>query len=105
MAGTPGLLTPDLTPSSLAPVVEDETVRARAAPSPLDLSKRSRGTSADPTAPPPSAAITSAQPIEDLRKVTYPDPNKPPQTELNLHAQPGKFRYDRDFLLQFMEIC
>ncbi|KAG8720850.1 hypothetical protein FRC09_008886 [Ceratobasidium sp. 395] len=43
--------------------------------------------------------------IEDLSFVPYPKGIKAPNPDLNINARPGKFRYDRDFLLQFMDVC
>ncbi|OBZ69853.1 Eukaryotic translation initiation factor 4 gamma [Grifola frondosa] len=43
--------------------------------------------------------------IEDLGSITYPEGIKRPKVELNINAKRGKFRYDREFLLQFMTIC
>ncbi|KAI9441597.1 eukaryotic translation initiation factor 4G1, eIF4E-binding domain-containing protein [Lactarius indigo] len=55
-----------------------------------------------PTLP---SALATARPIEDLDRISYPEGIKNPMAELNVNAQKGKFRYDRDFLLQFMNIC
>ncbi|GAA6041001.1 hypothetical protein JCM8097_000533 [Rhodosporidiobolus ruineniae] len=54
---------------------------------------------------PSSAQIAAARPIEDLSAVSYPEGTKAPQAELNLNAEPSKYRYDREFLLQFMHVC
>ncbi|CAO1637709.1 unnamed protein product [Sympodiomycopsis kandeliae] len=51
-----------------------------------------------------SASLGSARFIDDLNKVTYPTSVQSPKKELNQSAEPGKFRYDRDFLLQFMGV-
>ncbi|KAH9944590.1 ARM repeat-containing protein [Amylocystis lapponica] len=51
------------------------------------------------------SALATARVIEDLSSVAYPEGIKSPKVELNLNAKQGKFRYDRDFLLQFMAIC
>lgn len=51
-----------------------------------------------------SVALDSARFIEDITKVSYPDKILSPRSDLNESAEPGKFRYDRDFLLQFMGI-
>ncbi|KAH9955045.1 hypothetical protein BC827DRAFT_1239687 [Russula dissimulans] len=45
-------------------------------------------------APPLPSALATARHIEDINRITYPQGIKK-----------GKFRYDRDFLLQFMNIC
>ncbi|KAI9439810.1 hypothetical protein H4582DRAFT_1813000 [Lactarius indigo] len=51
------------------------------------------------------SALATARHIEDLSRITYPEGVKSPKVELNVNTQNGKFRYDRDFLLQFMNIC
>ncbi|CAL1704072.1 unnamed protein product [Somion occarium] len=43
--------------------------------------------------------------IKDLNDVVYPEGIRRPQPTLNINAVPGKFRYDREFLLQFMTLC
>lgn len=73
-----------------------------------DLSKSptpEASSSAAKSATPSSAAISSARPISDLANVSYPESSKAPSSELNVDSNPGKYRYDRDFLLQFMAIC
>ncbi|CAL1711468.1 unnamed protein product [Somion occarium] len=76
------------------------TTPARPRPGPLDLSS-AKGAVA---APLPSALAT-ARIIDDLQSVPYPDGILSPKVELNVNAKEGKFRYDREFLLQFMAIC
>ncbi|KAI5982485.1 ARM repeat-containing protein [Pisolithus albus] len=58
----------------------------------------------DSSAPPLSALLT-ARNIDRLDEVEYPEGIRSPKTELNQNAKDGKFRYDRDFLLQFMAVC
>ncbi|QRW12604.1 eukaryotic translation initiation factor 4G [Ceratobasidium sp. AG-Ba] len=72
----------------------------RPVPGPLDLSSAQR----NQIAAPPSA-LASARIIEDLNAVSYPEAIKTPNPDLNIAATPGKFRYDREFLLQFMNVC
>ncbi|KAG8745160.1 hypothetical protein FRC10_008613 [Ceratobasidium sp. 414] len=72
----------------------------RPVPGPLDLSSAQGNRSA---APP--SALASARIIEDLNAVPYPETIRTPNPDLNIAATPGKFRYDRDFLLQFMNVC
>ncbi|KAI0669667.1 hypothetical protein C8Q78DRAFT_1041469 [Trametes maxima] len=55
-------------------------------------------------APLPSALAT-ARIIEDIGSIEYPEGIRSPKPELNVNAKQGKFRYDRDFLLQFMAVC
>ncbi|KAF7792743.1 hypothetical protein EIP86_003841 [Pleurotus ostreatoroseus] len=69
-------------------------------PGPLDLS----GTKG-PIAPPLPSALATARIIDDLGRIDYPEGIKSPKIELNVNAKQGKFRYDRDFLLQFMAVC
>ena len=51
-----------------------------------------------------SAALGSAKFIDNINKVSYPSNIASPKAELNEQAEPGKFRYDRDFLMQFMSV-
>ncbi|KAI0645181.1 eukaryotic translation initiation factor 4G1, eIF4E-binding domain-containing protein [Trametes meyenii] len=57
------------------------------------------------SAPPTLTALSTARPIEDIEDVKYPLGIHGPKPELNVNAMPTKFRYDRDFLLQFMAVC
>ncbi|KAG2135518.1 ARM repeat-containing protein [Suillus cothurnatus] len=66
----------------------------------LDLALAKR----DVSAPHPPALLT-ARVIENLSKVAYPEGIKSPRAELNVNVKDGRFRYDRDFLMQFMHIC
>ncbi|KZT72244.1 eukaryotic initiation factor 4f subunit eIF4g, eIF4e-binding domain-containing protein [Daedalea quercina L-15889] len=70
-------------------------------PGPLDLSS----TRNQPISQPLPSALATARIIEDLGSVSYPEGIKSPKVELNVNAKHGKFRYDRDFLMQFMKIC
>ncbi|KAG6828524.1 hypothetical protein H0H92_007652 [Tricholoma furcatifolium] len=56
-----------------------------------------------PVAPP--SAISLANPIRDLSAVTYPEGIQSPDPKLNQGKKDGLFRYDRDFLMQFMQHC
>jgi translation initiation factor 4G len=85
------------TNSSMPPPTE----LPRRRPGPLDLSY----TAKQPVAPPLPSALATARHIDDLGAVPYPDGVLSPKVELNANAQPGKYRYDRDFLLQFMSVC
>ncbi|KAH8109017.1 ARM repeat-containing protein, partial [Phellopilus nigrolimitatus] len=51
------------------------------------------------------SALATARHIQDLDQVQYPEGVKSPKPELNTNAKDGKFRYDRDFLMQFMSVC
>lgn len=98
--------------SSTPPVIEEpkdkkETLRIntsplldRRRPDPLDLSSTKQSIS--PALP---SALLTARNIEDIGSVPYPEGIQSPKPELNRNAEKGKFRYDRDFLLQFMKLC
>lgn len=81
-------------------VVPDDKPK-RAIPASLDLSSTK---SADVSAPLPSA-LASARAIENLASISYPADIKSPRPDLNADAEPGKYRYDREFLMQFMTVC
>ncbi|KAK4050382.1 hypothetical protein OIV83_003451 [Microbotryomycetes sp. JL201] len=49
--------------------------------------------------------LSTARPIDNLNAVSYPENIKSPRAELNAGAEPGKYRYDREFLMQFMNVC
>ncbi|KAG1835923.1 ARM repeat-containing protein [Suillus subalutaceus] len=55
--------------------------------------------------PPPPSALLTARVIENLSEVAYPEGIKSPRIELNVNVRDGRFRYDHDFLMQFMHIC
>ncbi|KAI8970822.1 hypothetical protein BD414DRAFT_501765 [Trametes punicea] len=70
-------------------------------PGRLDLSSTKSSTIPQPL----PSALATARIIEDISSIEYPEGIKSPKPELNVNAKQGKFRYDRDFLLQFMAIC
>ncbi|CAE6532945.1 unnamed protein product [Rhizoctonia solani] len=49
--------------------------------------------------------LWNAKNIEDLRTIHYPVGVNPPDLELNFPIEPGRFRYERNFLLQFKSVC
>ncbi|EPT00360.1 hypothetical protein FOMPIDRAFT_1083084, partial [Fomitopsis schrenkii] len=49
-------------------------------------------------------AFATAQSIRDLGSITYPEGIKNPK-ELNANVTHGRFRYDREFLIQFRHVC
>ncbi|KAJ6624196.1 eukaryotic translation initiation factor 4G1, eIF4E-binding domain-containing protein, partial [Mycena sp. CBHHK59/15] len=51
------------------------------------------------------SVLATARIIDDLTRVSYPKNIHGPDSELNTSAKGGRFRYDHDFLLQFMPIC
>ncbi|KAJ7120686.1 eukaryotic translation initiation factor 4G1, eIF4E-binding domain-containing protein [Mycena crocata] len=86
----------------------------RIAPTRLQLEfHRRRPRPLDLTSPPskpniPAAfgsALATARFIDDLSRVPYPENIQRPNVDLVAGANDKKFRYDRDFLLQFMSIC
>ncbi|THV06205.1 hypothetical protein K435DRAFT_711730 [Dendrothele bispora CBS 962.96] len=81
------------------PLRIDTESHVRRRPGPLDLSTAKNVPAALPS------ALATARNIDDLGRVPYPEGVKSPSVELNVNAKDGKFRYDRDFLLQFMSIC
>lgn len=98
-----------------------ESHKRRPIPGPLDLSSTNR------VIPQPlSSALATARHIQDLGQVAYPEGITSPKVELNVNAKDGRFRfllyfyflyilimsnlnfstrYDREFLLQFMNVC
>ncbi|CAG8697051.1 2400_t:CDS:1, partial [Racocetra fulgida] len=53
----------------------------------------------------PTSALSNARMIDDLNSVQYPPHIKAPNPNLNINSLPGKYKYDRTFLMQFMNIC
>lgn len=78
------------------PAVTEETNAAAEA---------STSSSAAPAVVPSDAQLEAARSITNLGDVSYPENSKGPEAGLNANAEPGKYRYDRDFLLQFMAVC
>ncbi|KAK6539831.1 hypothetical protein TWF694_008677 [Orbilia ellipsospora] len=71
-------------------------------PAPLNLQLK---TSSEPALP--SAALTalrSARFIDDINKVAYPPSIISPNPALNSNAPNGKFKYEKDFLMQFQTV-
>ncbi|KAF3907347.1 hypothetical protein AA313_de0200328 [Arthrobotrys entomopaga] len=71
-------------------------------PAPLNLQLK---TSSEPALP--SAALTalrSARFIDDINKVAYPPSIISPNPALNTNAPNGKFKYEKDFLMQFQTV-
>lgn len=85
------------------PAEASATAGSTKRPEPLDLSKSAAVSDEVITAP--GSALSHARIIEDLTAIPYPDAFKSPDPALNQDAKPGKFRYDRDFLMQFMAVC
>jgi translation initiation factor 4G len=73
-------------------------------PLPLNLTPLKTG-SVEPAQP--SAALTSlrsARPIDRLNDVKYPQDIASPNPALNAAAPMGKFKYEKDFLMQFQKV-
>ncbi|KAI5476427.1 translation initiation factor eIF-4F [Pseudohyphozyma bogoriensis] len=70
-------------------------------PASLDLSS-TKSAAVTPGLP---SALATAKAIDNLNTMSYPANIKSPRPELNADAEPGKYRYDRDFLMQFMSVC
>ncbi|PCH35557.1 hypothetical protein WOLCODRAFT_27969 [Wolfiporia cocos MD-104 SS10] len=90
---------------------QDKPLRIDTAVSNPDIAKRRPGrldlssTRNQNISQPLPSALATARVIEDINSISYPDGIKSPSVELNANAKQGKFRYDRDFLLQFMAVC
>ncbi|KAJ9094032.1 hypothetical protein QFC21_006133 [Naganishia friedmannii] len=52
-----------------------------------------------------SLRMKMATAIEDIQAIAYSSNISPPSPALNRFAPPGKFRFDRAFLLQFGQVC
>ncbi|KAG9120062.1 hypothetical protein FRC07_004602 [Ceratobasidium sp. 392] len=96
----PGTARDDPLPPSIPMAAQDHMRRPRPGPLVLTWDQRNRLEGADTLNP-----LATARVIEDLNAVSYPEMIKTPNPDLNIAATPGKFRYDRDFLLQFMNVC
>lgn len=71
-------------------------------PAPLNLQLK---TTTEPALP--SAALTalrSARFIDDINSIAYPSSILSPNPALNASAPTGKFKYDKDFLMQFQTV-
>lgn len=97
----PSLITPSLPSRSFSSQASEPSKSKRPVPGPLDLSATSK-----PGLPPSlPSALATARAIDNLDRIQYPNGILSPKPELNAGASNGKFRYDREFLLQFMDIC
>jgi translation initiation factor 4G len=98
-ASTPKISTPDsevMPPPSLKSIE-----KTRSKPSPLNLQIKTN----EPG--PPSAALTalrSARPVDNLRHLQYPEGIQSPNPALNPLANATKFKYDKEFLMQFQGV-
>ncbi|RUS30690.1 hypothetical protein BC938DRAFT_479072 [Jimgerdemannia flammicorona] len=90
--------------SKEAESVSHNSEKVSKAPGMLDLSKITSGVPR-PLATPirtPRTPGTPRRTLEDLGSVQYPPNVKTPNPA---NPEPGKFRYDRVFLMQFMDVC
>ncbi|KAJ8592455.1 hypothetical protein M405DRAFT_859725 [Rhizopogon salebrosus TDB-379] len=69
------------------------------------LRTRDARTSATPNLPAQLPPSIPTRFIQNLSEVEYPEGIKSPKAGLNANVTNGRFRYDRDFLMQFMHIC
>ncbi|KAK6346456.1 hypothetical protein TWF730_010776 [Orbilia blumenaviensis] len=102
-------LAPDIAKITINPQVAPTETQATPAPkpnqrkpAPLNLQLK---TSSEPALP--SAALTalrSARFIDDINKVAYPTSIISPNPALNSNAPSGKFKYEKDFLMQFQTV-
>ena len=98
------LASPALAAAGLPAKPVASAIPRRPAPATLDL-ESSPAPSEDQAGPSSASALSTARPIEDLSSIVYPGSLKSPLPDLNTNAEPGKFRYDREFLMQFMGVC
>ena len=94
------LASPALASAGLPPKPVGVSTR-RPAPAALDIKSTSNEGASTST----SSILSAARPIEDISSIVYPGATRSPRPDLNVDAKPGKFRYDRDFLMQFMHVC
>ncbi|KDN49919.1 hypothetical protein K437DRAFT_73771 [Tilletiaria anomala UBC 951] len=106
--GTPGFASlpakPQVQPSSSSIKLDTTELEKRRRPDKLDLTSTPKGVTSDTPMSAALQALGSANRIEDLSKVQYPSSIKSPRPDLNDESGEGRFRYDREFLLQFMGV-
>ncbi|KAI9764703.1 MAG: hypothetical protein M1840_008095 [Geoglossum simile] len=89
---------------SMGPPAKPTNLGKRDRPTALNLAPLKTG-SVEPAQP--SAALTSlqfARPIDHLNDVKYPQDILSPNPALNAAAPMGKFKYEKDFLMQFQNV-
>ena len=90
----------------MAPVDPSASAPRRTGPPPsLNLSSDAASGSSSNQPSASAQALGSARPIQKIQEIKYPAGTNSPSAQLNENAQSGKYRYDRDFLLQFMSVC
>jgi len=92
-----------------SPLASPASTTAGLPPKPTGASLPRRPASSDVKVGTPEistpSSMSTARRIEDLSSITYPGTNKSPRPDYNADAEPGKFRYDREFLMQFISVC
>ena len=99
---TSGMATPTSEASSMGPPATKVTGQTKQKPAALKLK-----TAEQVEAPQPSAALQSLRSARFLQKIddsTYPAAIASPNPALNSTAPMGKFRYNKNFLLQFQTV-
>ncbi|KAG8970747.1 hypothetical protein FRC05_011698 [Tulasnella sp. 425] len=92
-----------LKPNTTQPSQQQQQQEQKALPGPLDLSSTQQRAPLTPDLPSPLAFLRK---VDDLNSLTYPEGIKTPSVGSNQDQAKGeKYKYDRDFLLQFMVIC
>ena len=96
--------------NALAPVVEGVATPVPVESTPPPSSDKPVNGEADEEKSAADAAavaksLSTAKPIDNLNEIAYPADIKSPRSDLNASAEAGKYRYDREFLLQFMAVC
>jgi translation initiation factor 4G len=89
---------------SMGPPAKPTNLGKRDRPTALNLAPLKTG-SVEPAQP--SAALTSlrfARPIDHINDVKYPQDIVSPNPALNAAAPMGKFKYEKDFLMQFQNV-
>lgn len=89
---------------------EAKQATAEVTPEPASATKPAEETSKTPQTPAEVTASTNeslktAKAIENLKDVQYPESVSSSRAELNENATPGQYFYEREFLLQFMNVC
>ncbi|KAF8537854.1 hypothetical protein BDD12DRAFT_806565 [Trichophaea hybrida] len=98
------IVTPVSTPKASTPdsdAMPPPKQQPRSKPSPLNLQIKTN----EPG--PPSAALTalrSARPVKNLEHLQYPEGIQSPNLALNPMASTTKFKYDKEFLMQFQTV-
>jgi translation initiation factor 4G len=86
---------------SMPPPALKSIERSRSKPSPLNLQLKTN----EPALPSAQlTALRSARPVENLKGLHYPEGIQSPNPALNPLATATRFKYDKDFLMQFQNV-